>query len=205
MIKVFNAVDTDYSTNGDAVILPTKARVKNADNGDYYLELTCSIDYKDYLAANNILVSPTPQGEQAFRIRDITKNKNKLELKAWHIFYDSQNYLIADSYAVDMTCNDALDHFNQATDNTSPFTMLSDITTLNTYRCVRTSLAECINTVIERWGGHLKRDNWNISVLSNIGVDNGITIEYKKNLKDLTATYDWSNVVTKLMPVGKDG
>lgn len=205
MIKVFNAVDTDYSTNGDAVIMPTKARVKNADNGDYYLELTCSIDYNDYLAANNILVAPTPQGEQAFRIRDITKNKNKIELKAWHVFFDSQNYLIADSYAVDMTCNDALDHFNQATDNISPFTTLSDITTLNTYRCVRTSLAECINTVIERWGGHLKRDNWNISVLSNIGVDNGITIEYKKNLKDLTATYDWNNVVTKLMPVGKDG
>lgn len=205
MIKVFNAVDTDYSTNGDAVIMPTKARVKNADNGDYYLELTCSVEYNDYLAANNILVAPTPQGEQAFRIRDITKNKNKLELKAWHIFYDSQNYLIADSYAVDMTCNEALDHFNAATDNTSPYTMLSDITNTNTYRCVRTSLAECINTVIERWGGHLKRDNWNISVLSSIGVDNGITIEYKKNLKDLTATYDWSNVVTKLMPVGKDG
>ena len=205
MIKVFNATDKTYSSNGDAVIVATKARVKNQDNGDYYLELTCGTEYNEYLAANNILVVPTPQGEQAFRIRDITKKNNRIELKAYHVFYDSQNYLIADSYAVNMTCNEALAHFNAATDTPSPFYMLSNITNVNTYRCVRTSLADCISTVIERWGGHLKRDNWNISILSQIGVDNGITIEYRKNLKELTATYDWSNVVTKLMPVGRDG
>ena len=83
--------------------------------------------------------------------------------------------------------------------------MSSDVLSVNSYRCVRTSLAECISTVLERWGGHLIRDNWNISILSDIGVDNGITIEYKKNLAELTASYDWSNVVTKIMPVGKDG
>jgi phage minor structural protein len=205
MIRAFNATDKLYSSNGDAVILPTKARVKNSDNGDYYLELTCGIEYNDYIQANNIIVAPTPRGDQAFRIRTVTKNKNKLEVKAWHVFYDSQNYLIADSYAVNLNCNAALDHFNNATDNPSPFTVSSNVATINSYRCVRTSLAECINTVLERWGGHLVRDNWNISILQDIGVDNGITIQYKKNLKELTASYDWSNVVTKLMPVGKDG
>ena len=205
MIRAFNATDKTFTTNGDAVIMPTRARVKNSDNGDYYLELTCGIEYNEYMQANNIIVAPTPRGDQAFRIRTVTKNKKKLEVKAWHVFYDSNNYLIADSYAVNLNCNAALDHFNNATDNPSPFTMLSDITTLNSYRCVRTSLAECISTVLERWGGHLVRDNWNISILSQIGVDNGITIEYKKNLKELTASYDWSGVVTKIMPVGKDG
>lgn len=205
MIKVFNATDTAYSSNGDAVILATKARVHNSDNGEYYLELTCGTEYSDYIQANNIIAVPTPQGQQAFRIRTVTKSKKRLEAKAYHLFYDSQNYLIADSYAVDMTCNEALDHFNAATDTASPFTMLSDIASTNTYRCVRTSLAECIETVLERWGGHLVRDNWTIKILSNIGIDNGVTIQYKKNLQELTAEYDWSNVVTKLMPVGKDG
>lgn len=205
MIKAFNATDKLYSSNGDAVIAATKARVKNFDNGDYYLELTCGAEYNDYLKANNIIVAPTPKGDQAFRIRTVTKKSNKLEVKAWHVFYDSQNYLIADSYAVNLNCNAALDHFNNATDNPSPFTVSSDVLTINSFRCVRKSLTECINTVLERWGGHLVRDNWNISILADIGVDNGITIEYKKNLKDLTASYDWSGVVTKLMPVGKDG
>ena len=205
MIKAFNATDKNYSSNGDAVILATKARVKNSDNGDYYLELTCGSEYSEYIQANNILVVPTPQGEQAFRIRTVTKKNKKLEAKAWHVYYDSLNYVIADSYAVNMTCNEALQHFNAATDTASPFTMSSNITSINSYRCVRTSLAGCIDTIIDRWGGHLVRDNFNINILGSIGVDNGITIQYKKNLQELTASYDWSGVVTKLLPVGKDG
>lgn len=205
MIKAFDATDKNYSSNGDAVILATKARVKNSDNGDYYLELTCGTEFSDYIQANNILVVPTPQGEQAFRIRTVTKKNKKLEAKAWHVYYDSLNYVIADSYAVNMTCNEALQHFNAATDTASPFTMSSNITSINSYRCVRTSLAGCIDTIIDRWGGHLVRDNFNINILGSIGVDNGITIQYKKNLQELTASYDWSGVVTKLLPVGKDG
>ena len=205
MIKVFSPTDKEYANNGDVVVIPTKARVKNADNGAYYLELICSIDYNAYIQTNNIITAPTPQGEQAFRITNITKNKNKLTVKAWHVFYDANNLLIADSYAQDMTCAAALAHFNAATDTTSPFAVSSDITSINSFRCVRKSLTECINTVIERWGGHLVRNNWNISILAEIGRDNGVTIEYKKNLSNLTAEYNWENVVTKLMPVGKDG
>ena len=205
MIRAFKSTDTVYANNGEVVISAIKARVINSDNGDYYLALTCGTEYNDYIQANNILVVPTPRGNQAFRIRTVTKKSNKLEVKAWHVYYDSQNYLIADSYAVNLDCNAALDHFNKATDNPSPFTTSSDILSVNSFRCVRKSLAECISTVLERWGGHLVRDNWNISILAEIGVDNGITIEYRKNLQELTASYDWSNVCTKVMPIGTDG
>lgn len=205
MIKTFSPTDKDYSSNGDAVILATKAMVKNADNGDFYLELTCSNDYNDFLQPNNIIVAPTPIGEQAFRIRQVEKKTNKIEAKCYHVFYDAENLLIADSYAVNMTAKQALEHFNEATDTPSPFTMDSNITALNNLRIVRGTLSEAVTQIIERWGGHLVRDNYNISILGNIGRDNGITIEYRKNLKELTASYDWSNVVTKLLPVGKDG
>lgn len=205
MIKVFGATDKAYSSNGDIVLQPTKARVHNKDNGDFYLELTCGVEYNKYIASNNIIVAPTPQGAQAFRVSDITKSSNKLNIKAWHVFYDSKNYLIQDSYAVDKTCNDALEHFNNATDTQSPFSVISDNMDVNSYRCVRTSLYDCIMKVRERWGGHLKRDNWNIGIYNEIGVDNGITIQYKKNLKELSAEYKWENVVTKLLPVGSNG
>lgn len=205
MIKVFGATDTAYSTNGDVVIQPTKARVKNADNGEFYLELNCGIEYSDYIQANNIIVTPTPQGEQAFRIRTIKKTKKKLEVKAYHVYYDTQNYVIKGSYVQNTTCNTALNYFNDNLDNTSPYIVSSNIGRINSLRIIRKSFQECINEIIERWGGHLYRDNWNISILSSIGTDNGITIEYKKNLQELNATYDWSNVVTKLMPVGANG
>ena len=52
---------------------------------------------------------------------------------------------------------------------------------------------------------HLERDNFNIAIRSKIGQDNGVTISYAKNLKTIKATENWEDVVTKILPVGKDG
>ncbi len=205
MIKLFTATDKLYSNNGDKIILPTKAKVRKEDNGAYYLDLEASLDYVNDLVEGNILVAPTPQGEQAFRITNPQKTRKKITVKAHHIFYDSKNYLIKDSYVVDKNCNDALDHLNNATDTESPFNTLSNIQTVDSYRCVRSSLYEAIQVVLERWGGHLVRDNWNIKILNEIGVDNGVTVRYAKNLKDITCEENWDNVVTKLLPTGRDG
>lgn len=206
MIKVFSPTDTVFTTNGDAVINATRAVVHKVDNGDFYLEIEAPIDYIDYFQANNIIVVPTPQGDQAFRLMaPFEMTRKKIKAKAWHVYYDSNNYIIADSYVVDMNCNAALDHLNDATDNQSPFTTLSDVPTINSFRCVRKSLNEAIFTVLERWGGHLVRNNFDIQIRNVIGQDNGVTIQYKKNLKEIVVSEDWSGVCTKCLPVGKDG
>lgn len=205
MIKLFQPTDKLFSSNGDKIIIPTKAKVHKEDNGNYYLDLETNLDYINDIAQGNIVVANTPQGDQAFRISNVTSTRKKITAKCYHVFYDSKNYLIQDSYVVDKDCNDALDYLNSATDTTSPFTTISDITSINSFRCVRKSLYEAIQTIIERWGGHLVRDNWTIKIMSSIGKDNGVTIRYGKNLKSITCEANWDNVVTKLMPVGKDG
>lgn len=205
MIRVFSPTDTDFSSNGDIVVKPLRAKVYKEDNGSFYLDIETDLSYLDYLVEGNLIVANTPQGNQAFRISDITKTKNKIQIKANHVYYDSQNYLIEDSYVVDKNCNDALDHLNSATEPTSIFTTISDINTVNSYRCVRTSLYDAINVVLERWGGHLVRDNFEIGIRNQIGQDNGVTVRYKKNLKEITCQTNWANVVTKLLPVGYDG
>lgn len=205
MIKLFNTTDTLFSTNGDKVIIPLRAKIHKEDNGAFYLDIEVGLEYINYLVQGNIIVAPTPQGEQAFRIGNVEQTKRKIKLKAYHLYYDSKNYLIQDSRVVEKDCNYALDYFNSNTDNLSPFNTLSNVTSINTYYCVRKSLYEAINVVLERWGGHLVRDNWNISIMDQIGQDNGVTIRYAKNLKDINCTYNWDDVVTKILPVGKDG
>ena len=205
MLKVFGSTDTIFTTNGDAVIQPSRAVVKKTDNGDYFLSLEVGLEAVDYVKAENIIVAPTPTGYQPFRIKNPEVRRTKIKATCKHAFYDSENYLIADSYVVDKNCNDALDHLNSATDTPSPFTTLSDVLNVNSYRCVRQSLFEAVGVVLERWGGHLVRDGYNLQIKSSIGADNGVTIQYRKNLKDISVTYDWSNVCTKLLPVGKDG
>ncbi|MBE5970810.1 MAG: hypothetical protein E7242_11325 [Lachnospiraceae bacterium] len=205
MIKLFGPLDKEFETNGDKIIKPLKARVFKVDNGDYYLNLETDLSYVDDLVRGNILVAPTPQGEQAFRITNPQKTKHKVTVVAKHVFYDADNYLIEDSYVVDKNCNDTLDHLNNATEPESPFDTISDIGTTASFRCVRKSLTEAVQTVLERWGGHLDRDNFTIGIRASMGQDNGVTVRYAKNLKDITCTENWDNVVTKLLPVGKDG
>lgn len=205
MIRLFGKTDTDFSNNGDIVLNPIKARVRNEDNGEFYLNLETDLTYVDDLTDGRIIVANTPKGYQAFRVRNPIKTKNRITAKCKHVFYDSLNYLIADSYVVDRDLNDALDHLNSATEPLSEFTTISDVTTVNSYRCVRKSLYEAVFTLIERWGGHLDRDNFSIGIRATLGTDNGVTVRYGKNIKEITAEENWDDVVTKLMPVGQDG
>ena len=206
MIKLFGQTDQTFTSNGDVVILPLRAVVHKEDNGDFYLDLTTSLRYVNDLTEGRIIIAPTPQGEQAFRVGNVVKTKNKLTTKCWHVFYDTENYLILDSRAVNKNLNDALDQFNSATVPASPFTTLSDVTTLSTLYVVRKSYYEAIQAALERWGsGHLVRDNFNIEIRNTIGQDNGVTVRYGKNLQDITVEYNWDDVVTQLLPVGFDG
>lgn len=205
MIRLFGKTDTDFSSNGDIVLNPIKARVRNEDNGEFYLNLETDLTYVDDLTDGRIIVANTPKGYQAFRVRNPIKTKNRITAKCKHVFYDSLNYLIADSYVVDRDLNDALDHLNSATEPLSEFTTISDVTTVNSFRCVRKSLYEAVFALIERWGGHLDRDNFSIGIRATLGTDNGVTVRYGKNIKEITAEENWDDVVTKLMPVGHDG
>lgn len=205
MIKLFGINDMNFSSNGDVIINPLRAVVHKEDNGPFYLDLETDLSYVDDLIEGNIIVANTPQGDQAFRVGNVQKTRSRIKTRCYHVFYDTENYLIADSYVVEKNCNEALDYLNSATDNISPFTTLSDVQKVNTFRCVRKSLYEAIMTVLERWGGHLYRDNFDIQIRGSIGEDNGVSVRYAKNLKEIECDENWDNVVTKLMPVGKDG
>lgn len=205
MLRIFSPTDKTYTTNGDKVIQPLKATVTKEDNDAYYLDLTCGTEYLPWIKSGNIIVADTPQGAQPFRILNPEITHTKITCKCNHVFYDSANYLIADSYVVDSTCNQALDHLNTATEPKSPFETVSDINTISSFRCVRKSLYEAITTVLERWGGHLVRDGWTIGIRQSIGADNGVVVRYGKNLKSIEASYDWGDVCTKILPEGANG
>lgn len=205
MIRLFGITDRVFTSNGDVVLQPKKAKIRKQDNGSFYLDFEAGLEYADVLSEGRIIVAPTPQGDQAFRIRSPKKTRTKISFQAKHVFYDAENYLIEDSNVVSKNCNDALDHLNRATDTTSPFSTLSDVSTVASFRCVRKALSEAIKEVLERWGGHLVRDNYSIEIRAVIGNDNGVTVRYRKNLKDIEVSEDWSCVVTKLLPTGRDG
>ena len=205
MIKVYNPEEKLFNNNGLKILHPTKAEIFVEDNGDYYIDIESSIDDLDYLKQGMIVRANTRWGEQGFRLTNPQKKNNKISVRGYHLWKDSAKYIIEDSFVVDKECNDALDHVNNACDQVTPFTMISDITRIGSMRIIRKTLEETIANIVERWNGHLYRDNWVIGVKENIGQDRGVTIRYGKNSTNIEANENWDDVVTKMLPVGWDG
>ena len=73
MIKIFGATDTIYSSNGDKIILPLKAKVHKEDNGDFYINVEAPLtENEKYIPA---IEGSTISGT-SFTINNIDTNKS---------------------------------------------------------------------------------------------------------------------------------
>lgn len=208
MIRVYEPTERLFNNNGLKVLNPLFAEIFKADNGDYYIELEDVLDNLAYYQKGMIIRASTPWGVQGFRCDNPLIQNNRISCKAWHLSYDSENYIINNTSAVNKNCNDALNHYNDSTDTASPFTVISDIPTLKTTVAVRKSLyavfVDLVNAYTDdgykpRWD----RDNFNFGIRSSIGQDRGVVLAYSKNITDIKVEEIWDNVCTKLLPYVK--
>ena len=207
MIKVYDSTERLFNHNGIKILHPLRADITKEDNGDYYVELQDTIESLEYYQSGMIVCIPTPWGVQGFRLANPSVKNNKVEVKAWHLSYDARNYIIKDAYAVDKNCNDALEHFNSAVDIPSPFTTLSDITTLVSTRAVRKSLFEVYELFVsaDRYGGHWYRDNFILGIKGKVGEDRGVVLKVGKNITEINVEENWDEVCTKILPTTTNG
>ena len=202
MIRIYDATEKLFNNNGIKIIQPLFAEITKIDNSDYYIELEDVLDNLEYYQKGLIVRVPTPWGVQGFRCDNPIIQNNRISCKAWHLSYDSENYIINSSTATNKNCNDALNHYNDNTDTTSPFTVISDISLLKTTIMERKSLFEVFTELINKdnYGGHWYRDNFTFGIASSIGQDRGVVLAYNKNITDIAIEENWDNVCTKLLP-----
>lgn len=206
MIKVFSPTDTNFDSNGDIIIIPLSAVVHHEMDGDYYLDLTADLKYESWLERGNILVAPTPQGYQAFRVNNPTKTNESIETQAKHVYFDSENYLSLAHKIKNKTGSQAIATINSGVVPSSPFTVSADDTKQRSKTFEASSLCEAFEEFRSKWAEHLIRDNFNVQFvkLSEMGADRQLTIEYAKNLVGITCEENWDEVCTTIMPMGKD-
>ena len=204
MIRVYDATEKLFGNNGIKVLRPLFAEITKTDNGDYYIELEDILDNLEYYQKGLIIRVPTPWNEepQGFRCDNPIIQNNRISCKAWHLSYDSENFIINSATATEKNCNDAINHYNDNTDAQSPFTVISDISILKTTTMERKSLFDVFAELIsaENYGGHWYRDNFTFGILSSIGEDRGVVLAYNKNITDIKVEENWDNVCTKLLP-----
>lgn len=209
MIKIFNATDTDFKTAGNIIINPLYCHeIKKKSLNGWYIEVEIPIKYKEYIEADKLCVVKTKSKlkPQAFRINDsITYTNRKIKFTAEHVMFDSRRYVLLDVRPTNLNGQNGLKYVNERTDKTSPFSIDSNVENVSTAYFIRKTLLESWQVFEERWGGVFEADNWDISFKQSIGKDNGETIVCGKNMQGFEIFEDWSNVCTKILPVGYDG
>lgn len=206
MIRVYDTTERLFEHNGIKTLHPLFAEVTKIDNGDYYLELEDILENLEYYQKGMIVRADTPWGVQGFRCDNPIIKNDRISCNAWHLTYDSKNYVIKDAYSANKNCNDALDHFNSSTDRESPFNTISDIMIIKSARMVRKSLYEVYGELVnDYYGGHWYRDNFTLGIKANIGEDRGVVLAQNKNITNIEVSEEWDDVCTKILPYTTDG
>lgn len=214
MIRVYNSTERDFRKNGLQVLdrLIIDPVISEAINGLYQFEFSIPISSSDHIEKENIIVAPTPTlDDQAFRISQIRKTNGMYYVTCYHIFYDLTHNIIEDINIVNSGASGALDKINEGCIDRHPFSFHTDIYNkvancrLVRYNPVRALLGSDDNTFINRWGGEIERNNFNITMKKRLGIDSSVKIMYKKNLIGYEADIDYTQITTKIMPKASDG
>lgn len=212
-IEYYKGNNTNYEFDGDVTLLPNKAIFDITMNGICEIEINHPYDKEGrwkIINGNGVIKAPTPYSKgQLFVIYSIDKNMltTGLKIKARHIFFDLYYSTTEDIRAVNCNCQRALNVLFNGT----KFTGHSNIKKNNTCYFVKQNRIEAINgsnkdnTIINRWGGEIFLDNFDVYINERIGEDKGLEILYGTNMLDLGLKENRKDIVTRIKPVAFNG
>ena len=215
MIRIYDKNETDFTHNGIGILKDViSCTCKEELNGKYELEFEYQVGgaFYDYIVEENIVKAPVgnPSGDdQLFRIKLISRQLKKIKVYAVHIFYDLADNFLADVAPTNKGGNAAIAWMLERTDFPNDFIGSSDIQTIASARYVRKNFVEALigsdNAFVNTWGGELYRNNKTFAMNINKGVDRGVQIRYRKNMKEINWDIDITGIVTRIYPGGFDG
>ena len=210
MIEVYKNTNRNYQRNGDITLTPLSCIFEMGLDGISQVEL--SHEYDDlgrweYLVNDNVIAAPTPYSDkQLFRIYNRVKGDDEVTVYARHIYYDNLTNVLIDTRPTLKTGQEALNIIFSGT----KFKGHSDITTVNTAYYVRKNIVAAIagddeNSFINRWGGEMLYDNYDIYVMRQLGEDKGVRAEFGHNLTGIEENISTEETITRIIPVAYNG
>lgn len=147
---------------------------------------------------------------QKFRIYDTKKFINEtITVFARHISFDLMYDYVGDVTFEHQSCEYALNSLFRQSQFSTHYRGYSDIVNTQNYSMSMCNILEAIGgkegSIIDTFGtgAEILRDNTDIHVLNARGHDNGVTIEYGKNLTGFELSEDTTNLVTRILPYAK--
>ena len=213
MIQIYKPENTNFKANGDMPLLPEKALVHATLNGAWSLELQHPIDGEGrwkYITEEAVVKAPSFNGEQLFRIKHTEKAETGVSAAAEPIFMDArEDCFLEDIRPTNKTGQEAL---NLMLAPNKKYSAKSDITVRSTAYYEYKNFIEALNgnednSFINRWGGEIFFNNYEVIVNKKQGNDYGVQILYGKNIKKdgIQEEVDTREVVTRIFPKAYNG
>lgn len=212
LITLYKPNETDFTHNGIGILDNNiyEAEIEEILNGVYTLSFKYPLFAPHGLEIDGqyLIKAPTPDGDQLFRVANPHPTNGIVQVFCYHIFYDLVDNFIEDTNIVGKSGMGALDQVKGALQYPTKFDFYSDIENIANARLVRKNPVEFLldngqdNSFLNRWGGELLRDNFNVRMLTRRGRDRGVVIQHKKDLLGYEADIDWQSPITKIMPQG---
>ena len=204
-IEIYLKTNTNYSMNGDITLTPISCTYKASE---HLVTLEHPIDdigrwkYVDY---ENV-ISVEDEKKKLYRIFNVVKSLDSITAYARPLFFDLIDNVLLD---VRPTLKNGEEALNIILEGTG-FNGHSNISTINTSYYVRKNIVEAIlgndeNSFLNRWGGEVLLDNFDIYINDKIGSDNGVRVEFGYNLNEIEEDVNIEEVATRIIPTGYNG
>ena len=205
-IEIYLKTNTNYEMNGDITLAPISCTYKASE---YLVTLDHPIDdigrwkYIDY---ENVIAAEEDGKKKLYRIFNVVKSLYSITAYARPLFFDLIDNVLLD---VRPTLKNGEEALNIILEGTG-FTGHSNISTANTSYYVRKNIVEAIlgddeNSFLNRWGGEVYLDNFDIYINDKIGSDNGVRVEFGYNLNEIEEDINIEEVATRIIPTGYNG
>lgn len=216
MFTVHESNKTNFNSCGLEVIddIIISSKVEWGINKSFIANITIACDelYKYKCIKNErIIMIPTPIGEQPFRIIDISPVDDfTINVFCRHVYHDLQKRTVLRCKVDNAIGSFTLNKLKDNLDKRVPHKFNSDITTIASLDWVRKKGLDILlgndeNSFINKYGGELNVNGWNIEINKRIGKDRGFTAMYSKNIVGFQGNISFDNMITRIIPVGFDG
>ena len=197
-----------YAAPGDAEV---KTRAIYIRKQDFVTTETVAIPAN--FAGLESQTVPTRVEDQLFRVYEVEENEDYVTIRARHVWYDNYNNYTLWKPNKNTRYSGAAACRNILTNAASPVNsnVASDCTStkkLDETAFERKNIVECFldpeNGICAKYGLSLIRDNWDFYCLKNVGYNRGLVIQNGKNLLGVERKESIDNLVTRVLPFGKN-
>lgn len=217
MICIYSTDNTNYSNNGDAVLIPISCTLTMTINGAWQLDLEHPYDAEErykliqegaVIRADIKCVGEQSTIRQRFRIYTYNRGVNSVTCIAFPIAMEATFDAPIDNLVLEnKTASEAV---TQLQTLTQKYSIETNVTGTKSTSLSNTNINSALASgddgcFIQVWGGEVVYDNLKFNIRSRIGSDTGYKIQYGHNMTGIDYSKDDSGLSTRVHPISEDG